>query len=296
MIRIANAPVSYGAFELTVGLAPNAPGPDDVLAAIAEAGYEGTELGPPGYLGDAETLPRRLEHHRLELVGAYIPIRFSQPEHWDADLAAMAAVLDLLDAAGGRARPVLADAGCPARQASPGRGADGLDEPGWRRLAAGVGRAAALARERGFEPVFHHHAGSFVETPAEIGRLLEVTDVGLLLDTGHLALAGGNPVCELQRWGARVNHIHVKDVRRSSLEQALADGVDMPELWRRGVFCELGAGDVDLEEFIAQLAASGYEGWLVVEQDRISAPDEEPAEAADAQARNRRWLADHADL
>ena len=38
MIRVANAPVSYGAFELTVGMLPNVP----VLDAIAEAGYAGT--------------------------------------------------------------------------------------------------------------------------------------------------------------------------------------------------------------------------------------------------------------
>jgi inosose dehydratase len=296
VIRVANAPVSYGAFEVTVGVAPNVPGPEEVLRAIADAGYEGTELGPPGYLGDAEALPRRLQPVALELAGGYIPIRFSEPLHWDADLSELVATLDLLEAAGGRPRPVLADAGSPERRASPGRGAEGLDEEGWRRLGEGVGRAAELARMRGFDPVFHHHAGTFVETPAEIEKLLDLTDVDLLLDTGHLVLAGGEPLAELRRWGRRVSHVHVKDVKRSILEQALADGADMPELWRRGVFCELGAGDVDLEAFLADLQASGYEGWLVVEQDRILAPDEDAGEAAAAQARNRRWLADHAKL
>ena len=50
-VRVANAPCSYGAFEITVGVLPNVPGPDEVVAAIAQAGYEATELGPPGYLG-----------------------------------------------------------------------------------------------------------------------------------------------------------------------------------------------------------------------------------------------------
>ena len=44
-------------------------------------------------------------------------------------------------------------------------------------------RAADLARTRGFEPTFHHHTATFVEAPWEIERLLELTDVGLLLDT-----------------------------------------------------------------------------------------------------------------
>ena len=36
--------------------------------------------------------------------------------------------------------------------------------------------------------------GTRVQEPAEIERLLEGTSVGLLLDTGHLTAAGGDPV------------------------------------------------------------------------------------------------------
>jgi inosose dehydratase len=300
-IRIANAPCSYGAFEVTVSVLPNVPGAEEVLHAIADAGYEGTELGPPGYLGRGEMLHERLASFGLSLVGGYIPIRFSEPESWEEDLAAMAATLDLFEAADGRgARPVLADAGSPARHANPGRGASdpglGLDERGWSRLADGVGRAAELARSRGFEPTFHHHTGTYVEAPWEIERLLELTDVGLLLDTGHLALGGADPTQALRDWGERIDHVHVKDVRKSVLEQVIADRADMVEAWRRGVFCELGSGDVDVEAFVSVLATSGYTGWLVVEQDRIPAPGEDPGEAAEAQARNRRWLAQYAGI
>jgi inosose dehydratase len=286
VIRVANAPVSYGAFELTVGVSPNVPGPEDVLAAIAAAGYEGTELGPPGYLGDAETLRSSLDRHGLDLAGAFIPIHFSEPDRWGDDLAAMAATLDLLEAAGGLGRPVLADAG------SPGRGASRLDPEGWRQLVEGVRRAVSLARGRGLDPVFHHHAGSFVESTGEIERLLELTDAALLLDTGHLTLADGDPVQALRNWRDRIGHVHVKDVRLGALRGA----ADMLEIWRRGVFCELGSGDVDLDAFLAELVGGGYDGWLVVEQDRIPAPDEDPAEAAEAQARNRHWLVEHARL
>lgn len=300
-IRVANAPCSYGAFEVTVGVLPNVPGPNEVLRAIADAGYEGTELGPPGYLGRGETLHERLERFGLALAGGYIPIRFSEPESWEEDLAAMAMTLDLFAAADGRgARPVLADAGSADRLANPGRAVSdptlGLDERGWRRLVDGVRRATELARSRGFEPTFHHHTATYVEAPWEIERLLELTDVGLLLDTGHLALGGGDPNQAFRDWSDRIDHIHVKDVRKSVLEEVVADRADMVEAWRRGVFCELGSGDVDLEAFFSGLSGSGYAGWLVVEQDRIPAPGEGPAEAAEAQARNRRWLADHAGL
>lgn len=295
-VRVANAPVSYGVFELTAD-APGLPEPDALLAAIAEAGYEGTELGPPGYFGDGGALGERLERHGLELVGGWVQLRLSEPEHWFDDLQSLAATLDLFaDAGAGTARPVLADGGSPVRMAQPGRAAAdtslGLDDDGWRRLAEGLARAADVARKRGFEPVFHHHAGTFVEAPWEIERLLEVSDVALVLDTGHLLLGGGDPVQALRDWGLRIGLVHIKDVRTSLLGGAVANG-GMLEVWRQGLFCELGAGDVRLDAFFDELGAAGYEGWLVVEQDRIGRPDEPLADAAEAQARNRRWLTDH---
>jgi inosose dehydratase len=280
---------------------PDVPGPERVLSAISDAGYEGTELGPPGYLGERDNLRDRLEEHGLSLVGGYIPIRFSEPQHWSEDLEAMSRTLDLFEAAeGADAKAVLADGGSPERAQFPGRAASdqsiGLDSAGWRRLSEGVARAADLARNRGFEPTFHHHTATFVEAPWEIERVLELTDVGLLLDTGHLALGGGDPTEALRDWGERINHVHVKDVRNDVLASVIADGADMPEAWRRGVFCELGTGDVDLEGFFAELARSGYSDWLVVEQDMVPQSPHDAAEAEASQVRNRAWLKEHASI
>jgi inosose dehydratase len=298
---VANAPCSYGAFEITVGVLPDVPEAESVLSAIAGAGYEGTELGPPGYLGDRLTLRKSLANHGLALVGGYIPIRFSEPEHWAEDLAAMDATLDLFAAADGtQAKPVLADGGSAERIRFPGRAAVdrsiGLDEAGWARFAEGVAQACDLARTRGFEPTFHHHTATFVEAPWEIERVLELTDVGLLLDTGHLRLGGGDPTTALREWGSRINHIHIKDVHDEVLAGVIADAADMPEAWRRGVFCELGTGDVDLDSFFAELSRSDYSGWLVVEQDMVPRSPRDAADAAASQVRNRAWLAEHAGL
>jgi inosose dehydratase len=300
-IRVANGPLSYGVFELTVRDFPNLPGPDDVLAEMASAGYEGSDLGPPGYLGEGEALRERIERHGLGLAGGWIPIRFSQSEAWPDDLAQMGRILDLFAAAdGSEARPVLADGGSPARIANPGRGAEnralGLDKSGWERLAEGVKRAEQLARSRGFEPTFHPHVSTFVEAPWEIERLLELTEIGMTLDTGHVLLGGGDPVQAMRDWGERINYVHVKDVRMNVLRGAIDARADMIEAWRRGIFCELGEGDVDLMGFFDELARAGYSGWLVVEQDRIPRPDEVLSESAGAQVRNRRWLAEHAGL
>jgi inosose dehydratase len=270
LIGVANAPVSYGAFELTVGILPNVPGPDEVLAAIAAAGYSGTELGPRGYLGaNGAELSARLAAHGLALAGAFVELRFGDG---DGDFAELEATLDLI--AGLGAKPLLSDAG-------PRDGDVDLE---------GVRRATDLARSRGYEPTFHHHMGTRVQTVAEIERLLDGTDVGLLLDTGHLTAAGGDPVAALRDWRPRIDHLHLKDVSLGVLRASTS----WDEAWRRGAFCELGTGDADLIGFLAELA--GYDGWLVVEQDWVPAPGEDPAAQIAAQERNRRWLAEHVAL
>jgi len=100
----------------------------------------------------------------------------------------------------------------------------------------------------------------------------------------------------LRDWGERINHLHVKDVHNEVLAGVIADAADMPEAWRRGVFCELGTGDVDLDGFFAELARSSYSGWLVVEQDMVPQSPQDAAAAAESQVRNRAWLREHASL
>jgi inosose dehydratase len=251
-MRVANAPVSYGAYELTVGVVPNVPDAERVLDAIAEAGYEGTELGPRGYLGEGEVLRERLARRGLRLAGAFVDIRFGED-----GLDELERTLDAI--AGFAAKAVLSDQGPPGGDVDLGA----------------VSEAAELARGRGFDPTFHPHLGTRVQTPVEIERLLAGTDVPLLLDTGHLTAAGGDAVRAVHDWRERINHVHLKDIRG-------------------GVFCELGAGDVDLRAVLAGL--DDYTGWLVVEQDWIPKPGEDPRGQIEAQARNRRWLREQAGL
>jgi inosose dehydratase len=297
--RVANAPLSYGAFEITVGTDFTVPQPEDVLGAIADAGYSGTDLGPPGYYGQGDVLRRRLQARALEIVGGFVPVRFSEPDHWDEDLKGLQHTLDLFEAAEATAaRPVLCDAGGPTRIANPGRGGEDaslrLDDGRWGQLVDGIARAAELARERDFEPVFHHHTSSYVEGLPEIERFLEDTDIELLLDSGHLAVAGGDPIQGLRDWRERIGTVHLKDTRMDVLQEVRADNADMISAWRRGLFCALGDGNVDLEGFCGELDSGGYDGWVVIEQDRVLEDDGAFAHAAAEQQANRTWLHEHA--
>src|SRR5438093_11144334 len=72
-VLIGNAPVSWGVFEVESGGA-QLPWPR-VLDEIAAAGYEGTELGPWGYLpGDPARLAAELRQRGLALASAFHPL------------------------------------------------------------------------------------------------------------------------------------------------------------------------------------------------------------------------------
>ena len=123
-------------------------------------------------------------------------------------------------------------------------------------------------------------------TPAEIDALLGRSDVDLTLDTGHLVLGGGDPVAGLERWGSRVNHVHVKDVRRDVMTRARAedwsflDAVLGPGA-EIGIYTVPGDGMVDYPAVFRALP--DYAGWVVIEA------EQDPAtEAAAARAQRRR--------
>ena len=125
------------------------------------SGAPGTRVptsGRPGYLGEGETLQQRLHDNGLDLVGGFVPVRFSEREHWDEDLEGLRHTLALFDAAQAtNARPVLCDAGGPERIANPGRGGEDpglrLDNGRWATLVDGVARASRdRARARATSP------------------------------------------------------------------------------------------------------------------------------------------------
>ncbi len=296
-IAVASAPCSYGAFEVTIGVDPNVPEGVAVLDAIAATGYSGADLGPVGYLGEGDQLARRLAFRELSLCGGYVPLHFAEPRRLADELTYIDALLDVFDRCppGVAPRPTLAEAGSPERQANPGAAAArpelGFDDAGWARFADGVARAADRCRARGYEPTFHHHTGTAVEAVWEIERMLELSDVGLCLDTGHIVVGGGDPLAALNDWSDRINHLHVKDVRREVVAGILAERAPTTALWSRQAFCRLGEGDLELDAFIDGVKRRDYDGWLLVEQDIF--PDREGfAERATADQRaNREWLA-----
>jgi len=295
-IVIANAPVSYGAFELTVGILPNVPDGAMVMDEVAAAGYAGIDLGPPGYLAAKDELGEELRRRKLGLAGGFFELPFSDPAAMKQAMPGLDGLLDIFDAVHAgepKPRPTLAHGGNEARLARPGQAALdhslGFDDEGWKKFAEGVAMALARCRERGYEPTFHHETGTYIEAVWEIEKVLELTEIGLCLDTGHLLLGGGDPVVAMREWRSRINHLHMKDARRDVVEQIIREVAPVSEIWKRKAFCRLGDGDLDVDAVLAEVR-KGYSGWLVVEQDVLPDPDNPLGTPARDQRDNRKFL------
>jgi len=154
--------------------------------------------------------------------------------------------------------------------------------PRWRteeQWSAYGERVTAFARHllrRGLRLAYHHHMGAYVESPGDVDALMAATgaEVGLLLDTGHAAFAGADPVGLAQRHAARICHVHCKDVRPGVMALARNRAWSFLDGVLNGVFTVPGDGMVDFRGVLQALADAGYRGWLVVEaeQDPAVAP------------------------
>lgn len=289
-MRIANAPVSYGVFgDRTV---KGTTTPAELLKTMASAGYDGSEIGPPGFFGTISEIEQAFQSAEIAPVGAYIPLHTQDNGViLQRDLKRMEQTLEELVALGGSGLAILADEGDDTLSAHPRHETSlGLDDDGWNRLFTVIEHARAMCEERGIVTSFHPHIGTYVEQPHEIEQLLEHTGVGLTFDVGHVVLGGGDAVASLRAWRSRINHIHVKDVRLEVFEQAVASGRKDFETWWENLCVPFGEGDLELDSFIAELRSSGFDGWAVVEHDRAPLSDDEYPAVLAAQKHNLDWL------
>ena len=257
--RLAAAPISWGVCEVP-GWGLQLP-PDRVFAEMAQLGFAATELGPLGWLPlDGASARAELDRHGLRLVGGFVPLVVHAPDVGPTRAHATRAAAQL--AAAGADVFVAAlvedlDWSAPSR----------LDDDGWRRAGEHLREVAGLAAAEGVELVLHPHVGTLLETAVDVERALAHTDVPWCYDTGHLLIGGVDPVDFAREHAARIGHVHLKDVDARLADELRRGALTLVQATQAGLFRPLGEGDARIDEVVRLLDESGYERWLVLEQD-----------------------------
>jgi inosose dehydratase len=140
------------------------------------------------------------------------------------------------------------------------------------KLLTALGRRTA---DIGIRLGYHNHLNTLSQMPGNLDLILENSDpqyVKLELDTAHCLAGGGDPAKAIEKYHDRLLFLHLKDVRDIP--------ADTPKAKYPFEFVELGRGRVDLPSVFGALRKVNYNGWAVVELDRVPDKSRTPKESA----------------
>ncbi len=269
---------------------------DTILREMRAAGFAGTELGH-AYPRTPAALAGPLSRHHLRLISGWHSTYLASRD-LAGEEASFREHLTLLKTLGARVAIVAECTRCihGTRDATLGSGATPIPQltaAEWPRFIAGLKHLAAIAAAEETKIVYHHHMGTVVQSEADLERLLaDVPEISLVLDPGHLAFAGIDPVAVARRHAARIAHVHLKSVRPAIAERVRREGWSFCRAVTEGVFTIPGDGCVDFPKIFRLLADADYRGWLVVEaeEDPVKVPALPKAKAA------REYVRQHAGV
>ena len=241
------------------------------VSEMALAGFHGCSIGHK-YPTDRALLKRELDLRGLQVSEPWASTFFTIADMEQQTLKIFHEQLELVKALGGTDM-VVAELGAAVHQQPVALFANRpvLDDRQWELLATGLNRLGEIAVSEGMQLCYHHHMGTGVMVRSDVDRLMESTDPGLvhlLLDTGHIAFAGGDPLSLAEDHGDRIKHIHLKDVRQPVVNKVREENLSFQDGIEAGVFTVPGDGDLDLAPVLEALARHGFEGWLVVEAEQ----------------------------
>jgi inosose dehydratase len=243
------------------------------VSEMALAGYQGCSVGHK-YPTNIDDLTRELGQRGLRVSEPWTSTYFTIAEMHDKTVANFHDSLKFIKAMGGTDL-VVAEMGRSSHQQPialiPNRPI--FTDKEWDLLTAGLEELGKIANSEGMRLCYHHHMGTGVMIRSDVDRLMKSTDpklVHLLFDTGHLFFAGGDPLSLAQAYADRIKHVHLKNIRKLVMDQALAENLSFKQSIQAGIFTVPGdpEGCIDFAPILQVLADHNFEGWLVVEAEQ----------------------------
>lgn len=241
------------------------------VSEMALAGFQGCSVGHK-YPTDTTVLKSALDLRGLRVSEPWVSTYFTIENMEEQTLKTFHQQLDFIKTMGGTDL-VLAEFGQAVNPLPVALFANRpiFDDQQWEALSRGLNRLGQIANASGMRLCYHHHMGTGVMTRSDVDRLMASTDPGLvhlLLDTGHLAFAGDDPLAAAQAYGDRIKHVHLKDVRAEVVSKVREDNLSFRDAIEAGVFTVPGDGAIDFVPIVDAFARADFEGWLVVEAEQ----------------------------
>jgi len=239
------------------------------LEEAKKAGYQGVELGNK-FPRDHEVLKPILDKYDLELASGWYDSKLL--EHSVAEeIEVVKPHLDLLKNMGCKVMVFADTSGCVHGDINLSLSRrPKLANDNWQEFGKNLTEVAKYLKDGGVEMAYHYHMGTTVQASEDVDKLMENTgeEVGLLIDTGHMVYAGGDPVSLIKKYGGRINHVHLKDVRKEILQDVTNKKSSFLNSVLRGVFTVPGDGCIDFSAVLKELKKIDYSGWMVVEAEQ----------------------------
>ncbi|WP_221029118.1 myo-inosose-2 dehydratase [Actomonas aquatica] len=261
---------------------------ETILHDMRAAGYAGSELGH-AYPASGVDLRTTLAAHELQLIGGWHST-FLATRDLATEEARFHQHLQRLQAAGAQVAIVAECSFCCHGDPDTALGSGDNPQPRltpdqWSQLIAGLTRLVDIAAATPLRLAYHHHMGTVIQDEASLDRLMQaVPSLQLVLDPGHLAFAGLDPIAVARHYASRIAHVHLKSVRPAIVDRARTEAWSFHRAVKSGVFTIPGdpAGGISFPSLFNVLAAAGYRGWLVVEaeEDPVQVPALPKARAA----------------
>jgi inosose dehydratase len=244
---------------------------EQALSEMALAGFQGCSIGHK-YPSQAAELKAALDLRGLQISEPWTSTYFTINKMEKKTVDAFEQTLAHLQALGGT-ELVVAEFGASSHLLPIDVFANRpvFSDTQWDALTSGLEELGKIANAAGMRLSYHHHMGTGVMTRTDVDRLMAATDpalVHLLLDTGHAAFAGEDPLELARAHAERIGHVHLKSIRPEVVSRVREEGLSFLEAVELGVFAVPGDGAVEFGPILEVLADASYQGWLVVEAEQ----------------------------